>query len=110
MLRSLLKLLTVKFDHFAETYRKEGNINLKNNDGNTLLHIMAEYFPASSSIIELIILGGDIHATNNRGITPFSLTSPELYPAIAAIEKMHIKALNAEPSGKAELTKNINRL
>jgi len=99
-----------KFASFVTLYRQSGNLNQQNDDGNTLLHLLAEHFPVSSSIIEIMVLGGDIHILNNQNKTAFSLISPELYPTIAAIEKMNIKGINPEISGDEGQKQSFNRL
>lgn len=99
-----------KFDCFVTLYRQSANLNQQNDDGNTLLHLLAEHFPASSSIIEIMVLGGDIHILNNKKKAAFSFISPELYPAVSAIEKMNLKRTNPEISGNYEPQNSFNRL
>lgn len=99
-----------KFSSFVTLYRQSGNLNQQNDDGYTLLHLLAEHFPTSSSIIEIMILGGDIQILNNQNKTAFSFISPELYPAIAAIEKLNLKGLTFEQSESIQQQNVCQRL
>ena len=56
------------------------DVNTVNKKGNSLLHIVLEYYNGSKKIIELLLkAGADVNAVNNKGETPLHIATKFRY-------------------------------
>lgn len=66
--------------HIPQLVKAGCNVNAKDTDGNTALHIACSNLTNGSSIVKILLeLGADINLENNEGDTPFNCTFHDMY-------------------------------